>query len=115
MRSPCEVIPRRITSTTRSNRPSRRARPRRRRPSPRTGGGEFAVVAVDTDEDSASTITRRLAETLSEYNGQAGRRYALSFSVGVVRFDPTSPCSIEELFTRADEALYAQKRRKARL
>src|SRR6266513_2309379 len=80
----------------------------------RPGGDEFAVLAVHTDDDSAATITTRLDETLSQYNGQAGRRYALAFSVGVVRFDPTSPCSIEELFARADEALYAQKRRKAR-
>jgi diguanylate cyclase (GGDEF)-like protein/PAS domain S-box-containing protein len=79
----------------------------------RPGGDEFAVLAVHAEDDSGSTITKRLAETLSQYNGQAGRRYALAFSVGVVRFDPTSPCSIEELFTRADEALYAQKRRKA--
>ena len=81
----------------------------------RPGGDEFAVLAVHTDDDSASTVTKRLTETLSQYNGQAGRRYTLAFSVGVVRFDPTSPCSIEELFARADEALYAQKRRRARL
>ena len=81
----------------------------------RPGGDEFAVLAVHTDDDSASTVTKRLTETLSQYNGQAGRRYTLAFSVGVVRFDPTSPCSIEELFRRADEALYAQKRRRARL
>jgi diguanylate cyclase (GGDEF)-like protein/PAS domain S-box-containing protein len=81
----------------------------------RLGGDEFTVLAVHADDDSAATTTTRLAETLSQYNAQAGRRYALAFSVGVVRFDPTSPCSIEELFARADEALYAQKRRRARL
>jgi diguanylate cyclase (GGDEF)-like protein/PAS domain S-box-containing protein len=81
----------------------------------RLGGDEFTVLAVHADDDSAATITTRLTETLSQYNAQAGRRYALAFSVGVVRFDPTSPCSIEELFARADGALYAQKRRRARL
>ena len=80
----------------------------------RLGGDEFAVLAVHADDDSAAKITKRVAETLSQYNGQAGRRYALAFSVGVVRFDPTNPCSIEEFVARADEALYAQKRRKAR-
>jgi two-component system cell cycle response regulator len=79
----------------------------------RLGGDEFTVLAVHADDDSASTITKRLAETLSQCNAQTDRGYTLAFSVGVVRFDPTSPCSIEELFTRADEALYAQKRRKA--
>jgi len=78
----------------------------------RLGGDEFTVLAVHADDDSASTITKRLAETLSHCNAQADRGYALAFSVGVVRFDPTSPCSIEELFARADEALYAHKRRK---
>src|SRR5437588_5577031 len=79
----------------------------------RLGGDEFTVLAVHADDDSASKITKRVAETLSQYNAQAGRRYALAFSVGVVRFDPTRPCSIEELFARADEVLYAQKLRKA--
>jgi diguanylate cyclase (GGDEF)-like protein/PAS domain S-box-containing protein len=81
----------------------------------RPGGDEFAVLAVHAEDDSGSTITKRLAETLSQYNAQADRRYPLAFSVGVVRFDPTSPCSIEELFARADEALYAEKRDKAPL
>jgi len=78
----------------------------------RLGGDEFTVLAVHADDDSVSTITKRLAETLSQCNAQADRGYALAFSVGVARFDPTSPCSIDELFARADEALYEQKRRK---
>ena len=78
----------------------------------RLGGDEFTVLAVHADDDSASTITKRLAETLSQCNAQTDRGYALAFSVGVVRFDPTSPCSIEELLARADEALYTHKRRK---
>jgi len=78
----------------------------------RLGGDEFTVLAVHADDDSVSTITKRLAETLSQCNAQADRGYALAFSVGVARFDPASPCSIDELFARADEALYEQKRRK---
>jgi two-component system cell cycle response regulator len=76
----------------------------------RLGGDEFSVLAVDAGDDSASTITKRLAETLGQFNAQTDRGYALAFSVGVVHFDPTSPCSIEELLARADEALYAHKR-----
>jgi diguanylate cyclase (GGDEF)-like protein len=79
----------------------------------RLGGDEFTVLAVHADDDSAAAITKRLTETLHQYNAQEDRGYALAFSVGVVRFDPTSPASIEELFARADEALYAQKRHKA--
>jgi len=78
----------------------------------RLGGDEFTVLAVHADDDSASTITKRLVETLSQFNARTDRGYALAFSVGVVRFDPTSPCSIEELLARADKALYAHKRRK---
>jgi diguanylate cyclase (GGDEF)-like protein len=79
----------------------------------RLGGDEFTVLAVHADDESASAITKRLAETLDRYNAQEDRGYALAFSVGVARFDPMSPASIEELFARADEALYAQKRNRA--
>jgi diguanylate cyclase (GGDEF)-like protein len=78
----------------------------------RLGGDEFAALAVHADDDSASTIKKRLADALSQYNAQVDRGYALTFSVGVVRCEPTSACSVEELFARGDEALYAHKRGK---
>src|SRR5207247_9482086 len=39
----------------------------------RLGGDEFTVLAVHADDDSASTITKCLAETLSQCNDKTDR------------------------------------------
>jgi diguanylate cyclase (GGDEF)-like protein len=74
----------------------------------RLGGDEFVVLAADTG--STQAIVDRLARSLDAHNTAATRRYRLSFSVGVARFDPAAPPSIEELLATADAMLYEQKR-----
>jgi len=82
----------------------------------RFGGDEFAVLALEVSGHSESTIRARLEQNLKELNAKHSR-YALSISLGAVRFDPTSPrgpASIEQLMIRADEAMYEEKRRQSR-
>jgi diguanylate cyclase (GGDEF)-like protein len=74
----------------------------------RLGGDEFVVLAADTG--SSQAIVDRLARSLDQHNAAATRPYRLSFSVGVARFDPAAPPSIEELLATADAMLYEQKR-----
>jgi diguanylate cyclase (GGDEF)-like protein len=74
----------------------------------RLGGDEFVVLAADTGASQA--IVDRLGRSLDGHNGRATRPYRLSFSVGVARFDPDAPPSIEELLATADAMLYEQKR-----
>jgi diguanylate cyclase (GGDEF)-like protein len=74
----------------------------------RMGGDEFVVLAADTG--SSQAIVDRLARSLDQHNAAATRPYRLSFSVGVARFDPAAPPSIEELLATADAMLYEQKR-----
>jgi hypothetical protein len=45
-------------------------------------------------------------------NEKGERPYKLLMSVGVVRFDPYSPCSIDELLTQSDRLMYADKKTK---
>lgn len=81
----------------------------------RLGGDEFVVLALDAVEGGTEPPYQRLQENLKRLAGAKGLAYALSFSVGVVRADPSGAGSIEELLARADAEMYQQKtlRRKA--
>jgi diguanylate cyclase (GGDEF)-like protein len=80
----------------------------------RLGGDEFAVLAIEAAGHSETTIKTRLFECLKSLNAEQ-RRYEISLSLGVARFDPCSRTSIRELMARADQAMYEQKRRRSRL
>jgi len=76
----------------------------------RIGGDEFVVLAVETNGSPAEVLIHRLQENLETRNAREGRRYELSLSVGLARYDPESPCSIDELVAQADRAMYEKKR-----
>jgi PleD family two-component response regulator len=48
-------------------------------------------------------------ENLEVRNARGDRRYKLSLSMGIARYDPEHPCSIDELLARADRLMYEQK------
>jgi diguanylate cyclase (GGDEF)-like protein/PAS domain S-box-containing protein len=79
----------------------------------RIGGDEFVVLAVETNRAGPEALTSRLQEALKARNAGEGRRYRLALSVGVARYDPKRPCSMDELLARADRAMYEQKRSEA--
>ncbi len=78
----------------------------------RIGGDEFAVLAIEASGTSAAILTHRLRENLEAHNAQQNHSYRLSLSFGVARYDPESPCSIEELMRSADTRMYEHKRAK---
>ena len=78
----------------------------------RFGGDEFAVLALEARDRSEEIILKRLEENQRKQCGKQ-HGYRLSLSVGSARFDPQHPCSIGALMLRADEAMYAQKRKRA--
>jgi diguanylate cyclase (GGDEF)-like protein len=75
----------------------------------RIGGDEFVVLLESTDENCETLITR-LHENVKDYNAQRSQRI-LSISLGTAQFDPESPISIDELLSKSDALMYAQKRR----
>jgi diguanylate cyclase (GGDEF)-like protein/PAS domain S-box-containing protein len=77
----------------------------------RIGGDEFAVLAVETEETNAAIITTRLLDSLKNYNSERKRDYNLSVSIGISRYDPGYPCSIDKLLARADKLMYKFKRK----
>lgn len=80
----------------------------------RLGGDEFAILSVGSIHEGEKAILSRLEGKLARHNGTENRPYTLSLSVGIVAFDPMSPCSINELLDRADEIMYMQKSAKKR-
>lgn len=77
----------------------------------RIGGDEFVVLSESTDEKGEIVLTR-LYENIRDYNAKVSQDYKLSISVGAAQFDPEYPIPIDELLSKADALMYAQKRRK---
>jgi diguanylate cyclase (GGDEF)-like protein len=75
----------------------------------RIGGDEFAVIAIEAGKDSAEILEARLRDNFDARNARGDRRYTLAISVGIARYDPDSPCSLDELLARADASMYEQK------
>ena len=75
----------------------------------RLGGDEFAVLALEACCEDREAILRRLHKNLKESSAEESS-YELSLSVGMARFDPRHPVSLEKLIATADEAMYEEKR-----
>ena len=73
----------------------------------RIGGDEFAVLlGADLDEGGIRRLAGRIVEALSLPIDERDGARSLGASVGIARNDG---CSSEQLFNRADSALYAAK------
>jgi len=76
----------------------------------RIGGDEFAILTVETEDADIEAINARLQGNTRDRNGKGNRGFHLSMSVGITRYDPEHPCSIDELLVKADKLMYEQKR-----
>jgi two-component system cell cycle response regulator len=77
----------------------------------RYGGEEFVLILPETATDGAATFGERLRERVSQHAFDVGenRTFHLTCSVGVATFPSARVTSTEDLFARADEALYRAK------
>lgn len=79
----------------------------------RLGGDEFSVLALDADGLGARAIQRRIEEQLLVLNASGTLPTAIGLTIGHTRVRPSDPAGICELLSRADQLLYARKRRRA--
>jgi diguanylate cyclase (GGDEF)-like protein len=79
----------------------------------RIGGDEFVVLLESTAENDEILITR-LSDNIKDHHAKQIRNYRLSISVGVAQFDPDNPISIDDLLSKADALMYAEKRKRAK-
>ncbi len=77
----------------------------------RLGGDEFAVLMM---EDAAAlddvAIRERLDRAVRSRNAQVARTYQLSLSIGVQRYDPEHPVSLDRFLSTADGLMYEEKK-----
>jgi diguanylate cyclase (GGDEF)-like protein/PAS domain S-box-containing protein len=78
----------------------------------RLGGDEFGILAMNGHGESAEKLIARLEMALNDHNAQRNRSYTLSLSLGIARFDPQNPCTIDALLTRADKMMYRNKQKR---
>ena len=74
----------------------------------RYGGDEFALVLPETSREAANRVAQRISKRLAE-DADVPR---LSVSIGVAVF-PVDGCTVEEMMSAADRALYEGKRKLA--
>lgn len=75
----------------------------------RIGGDEFAVAGQFT-QDEIGEIAHLLRENAVLKNSENGRQFSLSFSTGFATCVENSRLSLNELLSRADRAMYQDKR-----
>ncbi|MCU0635423.1 MAG: diguanylate cyclase [Gemmatimonadaceae bacterium] len=75
----------------------------------RYGGEEFIVLLPDTPHDIAASMAERIRERVAEHSFGAHDGLALTSSVGLASFPAARIESVEDLFVRADAALYRAK------
>jgi len=78
----------------------------------RLGGDEFVILFSNTSKETASAVMERFRTSLDKYNQQARRGYDISFSCGVVEFDPGKHSSINELLIDGDNLMYECKKQR---
>jgi diguanylate cyclase (GGDEF)-like protein len=77
----------------------------------RIGGDEF-VVAGQLGQEATAAAIQRLQDVFASQSSEAGRRFSLNFSIGCVTSAENAHESLKELVTKADKAMYQDKRRK---
>jgi diguanylate cyclase (GGDEF)-like protein len=76
----------------------------------RMGGDEFVVMPAGASKSGTPVIRERVEKAFQKHNETAGDPYTISVSMGFSRYDPASPCSLDELLKQADESMYRDKK-----
>jgi len=78
----------------------------------RLGGDEFVVLLTSTSKQQAEYVIERFSHALKKYNQEENRGYDVSFSYGIVEFNPEKRCAIEALLAVGDSLMYEVKNAK---
>lgn len=76
----------------------------------RLGGDEFVVLLSHTQKKVAEKLIVKIRELIEDYNKETDRGYDISFSYGIVEFDPDSHHIIDKLLAEGDSLMYERKK-----
>ena len=77
----------------------------------RWGGDEF-ILLLNTGLDGSEIVMKKILSSVDAFNQASQYPYRLSFSYGVVAFDPVFEAELNELISRADLLMYKNKMNK---
>ncbi len=75
----------------------------------RLGGDEFVVLLTNASKAFGEQVLEGFSKSIEKYNQEAKRGYNLSFSHGIVEFDPARHKGIDELLADGDALMYHAK------
>jgi len=75
----------------------------------RLGGDEFVILLTNTTTTVAQDTIIRLQHALTEHKQKTNSQYDISFSYGMVAFDPDKHKTIETLLEDGDTQMYEHK------
>ena len=79
----------------------------------RIGGDEFAVILFDIDKAAAEEKKRLFEEEVKAFNQKNNEEALyLQMAVGIAVYDPETDRDYMEVFRRADEEMYIDKKEK---
>ena len=78
----------------------------------RWGGDEFVILTSGADEENVEAMRDRIEASLDEFNRTSGKPFKVACSIGMVPVNVGDGISLEEVIGRADEEMYAVKKRK---
>ncbi len=79
----------------------------------RLNGDEFTVLLMDATRDAAEIVSSRLQTNLAALNSSRPHDGRVELAVGTARREPRSAVTLDQLLARADDALYATRKRSA--
>lgn len=77
----------------------------------RLGGDEFVCLLSNTDKSKAELVADRLKHLVKEHCRCINLHYELTFSYGVVEYDPMNSENLETLLHEADVLMYENKKK----
>ncbi|MDH4261438.1 MAG: sensor domain-containing diguanylate cyclase [Spirochaetia bacterium] len=76
----------------------------------RLGGDEFAVLFSGTPKEIAEDSICKLHQAFNKYNQESDLGYDITFSYGIVEFNPDKHQTIEMLLNEGDQLMYEHKK-----
>ncbi|SFK36392.1 sensor domain-containing diguanylate cyclase [Methylophaga sulfidovorans] len=76
----------------------------------RMGGDEFVILLVDADKNAVDEVMKRFSQQIQRCNEQQALGYHITFSYGIVLFEPEKHATIDELLSEGDALMYQRKK-----